>query len=238
MKQVAQSGQAPNVWSVGDKIGIKLSGTVGALKLNDTYYAFIIGFNHNASIEGNNTIHFQFGKTSDGTDIAFCDNYYGKTGSSAAFRMNTTNTNTGGWKDSYMRNTICPELLNAMPSAWRNLIVSCTKYSDNTGGANNTLSYVTATQDKIFLLAEFEMLGTRHYANSAEQNFQKQYDYYKNGNSEMKYQHSSTGTARTWWLRSVSVKVDSYFCVIGAVGGYNTWSAYISYGFAPGFMVA
>ena len=33
------------------------------------------------------------------------------------------------------------------------------------------------------------------YANSAERNYQKQYDYYKNGNSKVKYQHSSTGSA-------------------------------------------
>ena len=56
IQEVARSGQAPNVWSVGDKIGIKLSGTVGALKLNDTYYAFIIGFNHNASISSVDSI--------------------------------------------------------------------------------------------------------------------------------------------------------------------------------------
>ena len=94
-----------------------------------------------------------------------------------------------------MRKTICPAFLAALPAAWQNVIVACTKYSDNRGGGSDNASYVTATQDKIWLLAEFEVFGTRYYANSAEKNYQKQYDYYKNGNSRVKYQHSNTGAA-------------------------------------------
>ena len=91
----------------------------------------------------------------------------------SAMCMNTSNTNSGGWKNSHMMKTICPAFLNALPSAWRNAIKNCTKYSDNTGGGNDTASYVTATTQKIFLLAEFEGHGTRYYANSAEKNYQR-----------------------------------------------------------------
>lgn len=238
IKAAAQSGQAANLWSAGDKVPIALNGTVGALSLNGTYYAFILGFNHNSSVEGGNSIHFQFGKNASGTDIAFVDSNYNNSGSSAGFRMNTSNTNSGGWNGSYMRKTICPAFLAAMPTEWQNVIVACTKYSDNTGGGNNTASYVTATQDKIWLLAEFEVFGTRYYANSAEQNYQKQYDYYKNGNSRIKYQHSNTGTACRWWLRSVSATNSGYFRLVATDGsGSNNVAAY-SIGFAPGFKVA
>lgn len=238
IKQAAQAGTASSYWAVGDKIGIALNGTVGALALNGTYYAFIIGFNHNSSKEGGNSIHFQFGKTSAGVDIAFVDSQYGNTGSSAAFRMNTSNTNSGGWNNSYMRKTICPAFLSAMPSAWQNVIAACTKYSDNTGGGSDTASYVTSTSDKIWLLSEFEVHGSRSYANSAEKNYQVQYDYYKNGNSKIKYQHSSTGSACIWWLRSVGATYATYFCRVNTSGGANLNSAYISRGFAPGFKVA
>ena len=238
IKAAAQSGQAANLWSVGDKIGIKVNGTVGSLAINDTYYAIILGFNHNASVEGSNSIHFQFGKNSAGKDIAFVDGSYNSSGSSAAFRMNTTNTNSGGWNGSYMRKTICPQFLNALPADWRSAIVSCTKYSDNTGGGNNTASYVTATQDKIWLLAEFEAFGTRYYANSAEQNYQKQYDYYKNGNSRVRYKHNDTGTACYWWLRSVRATGTAYFGLVDTDGGRGSDGAYCSRGFAPGFKVA
>ena len=134
--------------------------------------------------------------------------------------------------------TICPAFLNALPAAWRNAIKNCTKYSDNTGGGNDTASYVTATTQKIFLLAEFEVHGTRYYANSAEKNYQKQYDYYKNGNSKVKYQHSSTGSACDWWLRSVHASGTTHFCRVNADGGAAAGHAYISRGFAPGFKAA
>lgn len=241
VQEVARSGQAPNVWSVGDKIPIKLSGTVGALTLNDTYYAFIIGFNHNSGIEGNNTIHFQFGKTADGTDIAFCDAGYGNVyndNTSARFVMNTFSTKTGGWKDSYMRNTICPAFLNAMPSVWQNVITSCVKYSDNVGSGSDTASYVTSTSDKIWLLAEFELCGTRTYANSAEKTYQRQYDYYKNGNSKIKHRHIDTSALCAWRLRSFDPSGVGFFCSVNAAGYIGSYNASLSYGFVPCFMVA
>lgn len=231
----AKSGQAANYWSVGDKVGIAVNGSFGGLSYNNTVYAFILGFNHNSSVEGGNSIHFQFGKTAAGVDIAFV-NSYGST--STGFCMNTSNTNSGGWNNSYMRKTICPAFLAALPTAWQNIIAACTKYSDNTGGGSNTASYVTATSDKIWLLSEMEVRGTRSYANSAEANYQKQYDYYRNGNSKVKYQHTATTSACSWWLRSVNASYTYYFCNVNADGSANYNNAYYSLGFAPGFKVA
>jgi hypothetical protein len=231
----AKSGQAANYWSVGDKVGIAVNGSFGGLSYNNTVYAFILGFNHNSSVEGGNSIHFQFGKTAAGVDIAFV-NSYGST--STGFCMNTSNTNSGGWNNSYMRKTICPAFLAALPKAWQNIIAACTKYSDNTGGGSNTASYVTATSDKIWLLSEMEVQGTRSYANSAEANYQKQYDYYRNGNSKVKYQHTATTSACSWWLRSVYASSTSGFCLVHTGGSANSNGAYLSYGFAPGFKVA
>ena len=231
----AKSGQAANYWSVGDKVGIAVNGSFGGLSYNNTVYAFILGFNHNSSVEGGNSIHFQFGKTAAGVDIAFV-NSYGST--STGFCMNTSNTNSGGWNNSYMRKTICPAFLAALPKAWQNIIAACTKYSDNTGGGSNTASYVTATSDKIWLLSEMEVQGTRSYANSAEANYQKQYDYYRNGNSKVKYQHTATTSACNWWLRSVYASYTDYFCYVNTDGSANYHYACISRGFAPGFKVA
>lgn len=231
----AKSGQAANYWSVGDKVGIAVNGSFGGLSYNNTVYAFILGFNHNSSVEGGNSIHFQFGKTAAGVDIAFV-NSYGST--STGFCMNTSNTNSGGWNNSYMRKTICPAFLAALPTAWQNIIAACTKYSENTGGGSNTASYVTATSDKIWLLSEMEVQGTRSYANSAEANYQKQYDYYKNGNSKVKYQHTATTSACYWWLRSVYASLTYSFCYVGTGGSADYGDAYFSLGFAPGFKVA
>ena len=137
-----------------------------------------------------------------------------------------------------MRKTICQAFLNALPTDRRNIIVACTKYSDNTGGGKDTASQVTSTSDKIWLLSEFEVQGKRSYANSAEQNYQKQYDYYKNGNSKIKYKHDDMGSACIWWLRSVSAAYATGFCVVYTSGSAAARSAYLSLGFAPGFKVA
>lgn len=235
--EAARRGIAKNIWSVGDKVGIDLNGTVGSLAINGKYYAFILGFDHNASIEGNNTIHFALGMTSNGTRIAFCDSRYNGTGSSAAFRMNTSNSNIGGWNGSQMRTNIMPAFKNAMPSAWRNVIASCTKYSDNTGGGSDTASYVTSTTNYIFLLSEFEVQGARTYANSKEKDYQQQYTYFANGNGKIFYKHDAISTACYWWLRSVNASYSTYFCFVHNGGGMDSTHAYRSLGVVPCFMV-
>ena len=97
---------------------------------------------------------------------------------------------------------------------------------------------MTATSDKIWLLSEMEVQGTRSYANSAEANYQKQYDYYRNGNSKVKYQHTATTSACSWWLRSVRASYTGRFCLVGTDGSAAYGNAYLSIGFAPGFKVA
>ena len=128
-------------------------------------------------------------------------------------------------------------LLARLPSDLLAVMKSVTKYSDNTGGSSNTASYVTATTDYLWLLSEFEVHGTRTYANSAEQNYQKQYEYYKSGNSKLKYKHNATGTEAHWWLRSPSSGYTSGFCVfIKGNSAYGT-DTDCSSGVAPAFAV-
>ena len=126
----------------------------------------------------------------------------------------------------------------ALPSDLRAVMKSTTKYTDNTGGGSNNASYVTATTDYLFLLAEFEVFGTRYGANSAEQNYQLQYDYYKAGNSRVAYNHSAVSTAVWWWLRSPYDDDSSYFRHVNTDGGsgYGS-SACSSAGVRPGFSV-
>lgn len=236
-----KSGAAPQLWNVGDRIPVVLNGTVGAYTFsNYTAYAYIIGFDHNADIEGTNRVHFQFAfnAASGGAHIAFCDSNYNSSGTGDMFRMNSSNVNTGGWSNSYMRKTICGQFLSALPTDLQSVISACTKYTDNTGGGSDTASYVTSTSDKIFLPSEYEIQGARSYANSAEKNYQKQYDYYKNGNSKVMYNHNSTSSAVWWWLRSPYSSLSTPFCFVSADGSAGGANASFSYGFAPCFTIA
>lgn len=240
IKRISDAGLASNYFAVGDRKAVALSGTVGNLSLSGTYYCYIIGINHNSAKEGANRIHFQFGKTaaSGGTDICFVDSGYGSNKTSGSwFNMNNSQSNSGGWNNSRMRTVICPAFKSAMPSDLQAVLKTTTKYSDNTGGGSNTASYVTATSEEVFLLAEFEVFGARSYANSAEQNYQTQYAYYSAGNSKVKYRHSATGSTAYWWLRSVRAGNSGNFCYVNPSGSATYSSAYISVGFAPAFCV-
>ena len=247
ISEVSDAGQGANYWAIGDRKQVTLNGTVGSLSLsNFSTYAFIIGFNHNSSREGSGRIHFQLAKTalSGGTDICFTDGSYNSTGSSAAFRMNTSNTNSGGWKDSYMRNNICGtsktstsgRIMGAIPADLRNALKSVTKYTNNTGNSSSS-GAVTATTDYFFLLAEYEVFGNITYSNTYEANYQQQYAYYSAGNSKVKYRHNSTGSSAHWWLRSPYASGSNRFVRVNTSGSVTDVYAYSSLGFAPGFCV-
>ena len=245
IKSVSDAGQGANYWSIGDRKAVTLNGTVNAWTLsNVTTYAFIIGFNHNATVEGSNRIHFQLAKTalSGGADVCLCDNYYGNT--SGGFRMNTSQSNSGGWASSNMRTAICGTSLSSysgtilavIPAELRAVLKSVTKYTNNTGNST-AASAVTATTDYFFLLSEYEVFGSTKYANSNEASKQAQYAYYSAGNSKIKYKHNATSTAATWWLRSPYASNSYDFVLVYTDGTVYYGTASYSFGFAPGFCV-
>ena len=250
IREVSDAGQGSNYWSIGDRKAITLNGTVGHLSLSDyTTYAFIIGFNHNASIEGENRIHFQFAKTAltGGTGVCLCDSSYNSTVSTTGyFSMNSSRTNSGGWASSQMRTNICGTSLSSysgtiiavIPAALRAVLKPVTKYTDNTAnGGGSTASYVTATTDYFFLLSEFEVFGSISYGNTNEKNKQAQYAYYSAGNSKIKHKHDGTSTAAFWWLRSPYASNSGTFVFVNNVGAITRYGAHFSIGFAPGFCV-
>lgn len=254
------SGTGASYWAVGDRKAVAVSGTVGTQAVNGTYYAYIIGFNHNSSKEGNG-ITFGTFKTalSGGTDICLVDGKYDgySTNGTKYFNMNhSSNTNSGGWKGCDLRydvlgstntndgdatattatNPVANTLMAALPSDLRAVMQPMTIYTDNTGGGSDNASYVTKTTDYLPLLAEYEIFGTRTYANSAEKNYQAQYAYYSAGNSKVKYRHSATGSTAWWWERSPNYNNSNNFCNVNTNGNANNNNARYSNGVAPDFV--
>ena len=249
IKAVSDAGKGDNYWDVGDTRNIVINGNVGeSVYKNITIAAFIIGFNHNSIIEGNNKIHFQIGKISNKL-IGLCDGRYGSSVSgSGYFSMNTYRTNAGGWNDSYMRKTLLGNsgtpssppsnsLLAAISADLRAVMKDVRKFTDNTGGGADHVSYVTGTTDYLFLLAEFEYHGSRTYANSAEKNYQKQYDYYKAGNSKVHNRFENPESAVFAWTRSAYAGHNDNFCLVYTDGTPNGNNADSSRALAPGFAV-
>jgi hypothetical protein len=238
---VSASGDAANLFSVGDTKSIVLNGTVGNTTFSNVKIdAYILGINHNAEIEGNNRIHFCIGKVNNET-VGLVDSQYRRypMTSSGYFSMSygDSNTNSGGWEGCYMRSTIMSAIKNALPTGLQNVLKTVTKYTDNTGGGTNNSSNVTATTETICLEAEFEVHGTRDYANSAEQNKQKQYDYYKNGNSKVRYKYNNTNSAVWWWNRSPCFGDSNTFCYVYADGSADGYFSRYCNAVAPCFYV-
>ena len=255
---VSADSTGASYWAVGDRKAVAVSGTVGTQSVSGTYYVYIIGFNHN----GATGIDFGTFKTalSGGTDICLIDAGYGNnyTNGTKYFNMNhSSNTNSGGWKGCDLRydvlgstntndgdatattatNPVANTLMAALPSDLRAVMKPMTIYTDNTGGGSNTASNVTASVDYLPLLAEYEIFGTRSYANSSEQNHQAQYAYYSAGNSKVKYRHSATSSAAWWWERSPYYYYSDSFCSVYTNGGASSNVARGSYGVAPAFRV-
>ena len=216
IRGISDAGRGANYWSIGDRKAVTLNGTVGALTLsNFTTYAFIIGFNHNSSLEGANRIHFQLAKTaiSGGKTIGLCDPGYNTQNYESGFIMNPGSSNSAGWRDSHMRNDICGTSLTSyagtmiavIPEELRAVIKSVTKYTDNaSNGSDSSESNITATNDYFFLLGEFEVRGTidTSATNQYEARKQAQYAYYAAGNNPSAYRHDKTTEYAAWWLRS------------------------------------
>ena len=247
IREVSSAGLGANYWAVGDVKEIKINGKVGNTTFSNlAVNVFILGFNHNSAKEGANKIHFQIGKIGS-TAVGLCDSQYNNiTSSSGYFNWNTSNTNSGGWNACYKRKTlygndgtptspVANSLMAALPSELLAVMQPVTKYTDNTGNSSNTSGAVTATTDYLFDLSEFEVFGSRTYANQYEQNSQAQYDYYKAGNSRVAYNHTAVTMAVWWGLRSPYYNSGNDFVIVWTDGYSDGSYAYYSGGLRPGF---
>lgn len=240
IRDIADASEGANYWSVGDTKQITINGKLsnGLTLTNYQTWVYIIGFDHNKDVEGTG-IAFQGFKTAQtgGIDVALCDSGYNSARTSGQwFNMNNEQVNTGGWASSHMRTTAIPVVETALPVELTSVIKTTTIYSDNKGGNPSYTSYVTATQDMLYILAEFEVFGVKTYANVAEQNYQQQYAYYSAGNSKIKYRHNSTSATASWLERSVYAS-SSYFCYVDDNGATKFSNATVSRGLAPAFKV-
>lgn len=133
-------------------------------------------------------------------------------------------------------NPVANTLMSCLPSELRNVMKPVTKYTDNTGNESNVEANVTTSVDYLPLLSEYEVFGSRSYANQYEQNRQAQYAYYASGNSKFKYHHTTTSSSVHWWVRSPYYNNSYSFCYVRSGGAGNYGSRY-SRGVAPCFLV-
>ena len=237
IKSAAVSGKASSYWKVGDRKEVTLNGTVGIKAFsNTTTYCYILGFDHNASIESNgaHALHIGFGASAlnGGAYIAYCDSRYNSSVSSTGyFSMNSSDTNSGGWNSCQMKSTICPAFKNALPSDLQSNIRAVTKWQND---GNSTTGQNSSNE--IWLLSEMEIFGSAKWSNYTAN--QLQYDFYKSiadwsAAPKIKYKDTSTSQAAHWWMRSAHSSNSLSFCFVNTGGSVSLTNANYSYGFAP-----
>ena len=199
--------------SVGDQV---------TLSLNGTNYAFdVIGFNHDTLTDtgayGEETATGKAGITFQMHDLF-----------ATTYPMNSTSTNSGGWKSSAMRTSTMEIMKDYLPDDWEVIIKPVNKAS-GTGGRST--SGTETVSDSCFLLAEIEIFGSTKHSVSGEGT---QYAYYKAGNSKVK---NKSGSANIWWERSHRSDYSGYFCSVSSTGNASANYANKSEGVAFGFCV-
>lgn len=176
--------QVPATWAVGNQKTMTINGTA--------YTIDIIGKNHDTYANGGKApLTFQL-------HDCYAD----------VNRMNSSNTNSGGWTSCAMRSTHLPAILALMPTEVQNGIREVNKLTS----AGSQSSTINITADKLFLLSEIEIFGSVSYSKSGEGT---QYDYYKAGNSKVK---NRNGGAAYWNERSPLKDGSTQFCMASNTG--------------------
>lgn len=251
IQAITSQGLASSYWSLGDCKAITLNGSIlnGSTTLrtfnNETFYVELIGFDHNTELESSSkpTLTFQLGKKNVSVTNGVIDSTTGiKVGiySASGFGMQTSNNNSGGWEDSYARNSLMPQFKNLIPADLRSCLLKVTKYTDNGTSSHSGAAVVTATSDDFFLLSAYEITGSETNINTSEDDKQLIYDYYNAFSSatyKLRYRDNSTTTAQAWWTRSVYASNNSSYCMINASGNCVSSTASTSNALSPAFVI-
>ena len=128
-------------------------------------------------------------------------------------QMNSSNTNSGGWRDCQMRTQPMPALKALMPAEVQAGIRAVNKLTS----VGNESSSIVTTSDELFLPSEVEVFGSTPHSFSGEGT---QYEYYQAGNSKVK---NLSGSAYWWWERSPLSGNRMYFCFVTGAGG-DDWN--------------
>lgn len=165
---VSAAGYAPLYWAIGDTKSITLTGAASdtAIWQSTTLDVFIIGFNHNASVEGSNRTHFHIGKQ-NGKQIGLCS------GTSSIGSPPHTLTED--------------EVFAVLPTDLKSALKNTTKYTAKY--KNSSESTVSSASVSITNLGVIEVFGTvsEQPTLTALAGKQEQYEYYASGNSTLHF---------------------------------------------------
>lgn len=187
-----QSGNVPSTWAVGDSKTMTIDGT--------DYQIDIIGKDHDEYADGS-------GKAPLTLQMHECENTF--------YKMGTSGLNDVGWKESYIRSTVMPALLEKLPDEVKTAVREVSKQT----GAGNAVSAIETTVDKLFLPSLIEITGAVGESTPGEGT---QYPYYETPTNRKK--KTKYGTETKWWTRSPTLTSAGYYMCMNAGGSAETRS--------------
>ena len=221
-----------------DTLGIGDWTTVDGLQVR------ILGFNHDelaTSITNDDgtttTIPPQYGS---GTTNTYAGISFEFTDFITIAKMNSSNTNRGGWAACELRDTLNSSSYDSLEN--KKYIKEVNK--DYIAIYNDPNS-VTIIQDKLWLLSCSEVwnngVSGKPYGRAVAKEGE-QYKYYEDINANANISNSSlikknNNLGLAWWLRSPNSAGSNNFCPINAMGFYGYDNANYLYGVAPGFSI-
>lgn len=227
----AKNGNAKKYFAVGDEKTITLN-------TGEVITLVILGFNHDDLTSG--------GKAPITIGM--------KNLLATTYKMNSSNTNAGGWNDSAMRTSTMATLLSQLPVDLQSVIKQVKKKAT----AGGTSQSITTSTDKLFLLAMSEIYSATSIKNSATSTIANyadaynaegtQYEYYRNliGDNNggtttnanlIKKLSNGGGSAGSWWLRSPNVSTSATFRCIPSTGSVGSTVASYTDGVSFGFCI-
>ena len=201
-EEIADLADPENFFSVGDEKTITLS-------TSEQIVLQIYGFNHD-DLVGGGKAKITFGMKDLMNDIR---------------KMNSTDTNAGGWDATDMRSWCNGDLYNSLPSDLKAVIKTVFKPTAN--GGNQSGTEVIDSQDNVFLFSEVELFGDTIYSRAGEGS---KYPIFTGNASRVK-------ESSFWWARSPRSTHSHHFCFVYPDGSaYYSGAAY-STGVCFGFCV-
>ena len=199
--KACQNNRVPDSWAVGDQKTMTING-VG-------YVIDIIGKNHDDYSDGSGKAPLTF-------QLHDCV--------PTTYQMNSSNTNSGSWENSGIRNTHLPAFFATMPIEVQAAIKEVNKLTS----AGEQRSTIVTTADKLFLLSEIEVIGSTTYSYGGEGS---RYAYYVTGVEAKRV----NGSINYWWTRSPERQATASFCMISGLGTSHNGNAINDYGVSFAF---
>ena len=155
--------------------------------------------------------------------------------------MNSSNTNSGGWEKSEMREYVNQDIYEALPDDLKAVIIDTNVISGYEKGASANYK----TKDKLYLLAPHEVWAqgsSNKISDDTAYDLTRQLDYYEqnnvNTNNYSGAKKNRNGSAYYWWLRAAnSSNTSAFYNVMGNGDWGSIYADKTAYGVAPAFRI-